>query len=344
MAASFILFWLLCAASAIPFQHNYPGDSIIDNSVWLDTSGQFIHAHGGQIYEFDDRFYLIGTTQKENPHAGWTSQGINCYSSSDLVSWTFENEILRNSSIDPTDNSVAQPPWKLERPKILLNAKHSQFVLWFHLGSHQPYHDSITDVALANCSRVCGDYQWIGSFEPDGLPSYDMGLFQDGDTAYLVRSVNNSYAGISELNDAYTNSTGIISKGPRIEGVALFVLDTYYLMGSHLTSWTPNAAELCATNNTQSDSLTGAVWKHCPNPTNSSTTYGAQSTYVVRLEDEANGNYVFLAMFDVWNSPNVDNATYLWLPLNFSDDASESVPTIPYLQQWRVSDFAVPIP
>merc|ERR1711920_1212149 len=49
----------------------------------------------------------------------------------------------------------------------------------------------------------------------------------------------------------------------------------------------------------------------CPNPTTSSTTYGAQSTFVVRFEDSVNSKYTFMAMFDVWNSPNVGNATFV---------------------------------
>eukprot|EP00483_Globobulimina_turgida_P012574 UN12597 len=216
--------------------------------------------------------------------------------------------------------------------------------MWFHLGSHEPYKDSINDVGLAYCSSICGDYIWIDSFQPDGLPSKDMGLFQDGNKGYLVRSMNNSYSAISELNENYTNTTGITSKGPRIEGFAMFLLDTYYLLGSHLTGWSTNAAELCTTKNNQTTSLNNATWDNskndeCPNPTSSSTTYNSQSTYTIRLQDDVNNNYVFLAMFDIWNSPNVNNATYLWLPVNFSNNKPQSFPTIPYLNTLEINDF-----
>eukprot|EP01084_Bolivina_argentea_P099162 178257_1 len=352
----FIFCYILCIFITSG-QHNFPTNSVIDNNKWLDTSGKFIHAHGGQIYEYSSVFYLIGTTQKENKNAGWTSEGVNCYSSTDLMSWKFENEIFHNSSIHPTDNNIAKPPWKMERPKILYNEKNNNFVMWFHLGSHEPYKDSITDVGLANCSTICGDYQWIGSFEPDGKPSYDMGLYQDGNKGYLVRSVNNSYAGISQLNNDYTNTTGITSKGARIEGVTIFLLNTYYLLGSHLSGWSPNAAELCTTKNDESTSINGAKWDNmhmnvdglmsnptCPNPTNSSKTYNGQSTYVIRLQDDVNKKYVFIAMFDIWNNPNVDNATYLWLPVQFSSNKAEVFPFIPDLKKWTINDYSVPIP
>ena len=289
----------------------YPGNTVIDNTKWLDSNGNFIHAHGGQIYEYNNIFYLIGTTQKKQP--GWLSEGINCYSSSNLIIWKFENEILHNTSIVVNNKNNVSPPWRIERPKILYNNKNNNFVMWFHLDTSS---FKLTSVGVAICDTICGNYKFISSFEPDGLPSYDMGLYQDETKAYLVRSVENSYAGISQLNNDYTNtsSAGITSKGPKIEGLTIFQLDTYYLLGSHLTGWSPNAAELCTTKSTQSQGINEAIWDNnhggtCPNPTNSSTTYNSQSTYVLRLQDTINKKYVFLAMFDIWNYPNVANAT-----------------------------------
>ena len=53
--------------------------------------------------------------------------------------------------------------------------------------------------------------------------------------AYLVRSVDNRYSGFSRLTDDYLNTTadGIVSKGPRCEGQAVWRQgDTYYLLGT----------------------------------------------------------------------------------------------------------------
>ena len=52
---------------------------------------------------------------------------------------------------------------------------------------------------------------------PDGLNSFDMGVWQEDDgSAYLVRSVNNEYMGISQLSPDYTTTTGLVSTGPRV--------------------------------------------------------------------------------------------------------------------------------
>ena len=55
-------------------------------------------------------------------------------------------------------------------------------------------------VGVCTCDTVAGDYTFIDGFQPDGQRSLDMGLFQDLDgSAYLVRSVDNKYAGFSKL-------------------------------------------------------------------------------------------------------------------------------------------------
>ena len=54
-------------------------------------------------------------------------------------------------------------------------------------------------------------------FHPDGLGSFDMGTWQEDDgTAFLVRSVNNEYLGISQLSPDYTVTTGLVSTAPRV--------------------------------------------------------------------------------------------------------------------------------
>ena len=52
---------------------------------------------------------------------------------------------------------------------------------------------------------------------PDGLNSFDMGGWQEDEgSAYLVRSVNNEYVGISPLSPDYTTTTGLVSTAPRV--------------------------------------------------------------------------------------------------------------------------------
>eukprot|EP01083_Nonionella_stella_P222956 795118_1 len=134
------------------------------------------------------------------------------------MDWKFENMIFVNTS---ALKSPVTPPFRIERPKILYNNKTSKFVMWFKLKNYASNEWNLMTVCISD--TVCGhnSYQFIDAFEPDGMMADDLGLFKDDDgiTAYFVRNANKTFAGISILNDQYTNTTsaGIISRGPHIE-------------------------------------------------------------------------------------------------------------------------------
>lgn len=139
-------------------------------------------------------YYWIG----ENKLQGSAFQSINCYSSPDLVQWTYVGELLsRTNSGDLGPDRVA------ERPKVLYNEATRKFVMWLHIDDSS-YGEAKTGVAVSE--SVCGEYNYLlvfftsgcvvpiggaddirGSFRPLGHESRDMGLFQDDDgSAYLL--------------------------------------------------------------------------------------------------------------------------------------------------------------
>jgi hypothetical protein len=57
-------------------------DSIRPGQVWLDTSGNRIHAHGGSILFEDGVFYWYGENkERTTPGSGVWTWGIRCYRS-----------------------------------------------------------------------------------------------------------------------------------------------------------------------------------------------------------------------------------------------------------------------
>lgn len=104
---------------------------------------------------------------------------VNCYSSTDLVQWNYVGALLtRQSSGDLGPNRV------VERPKVIYNSSTGKYVLWMHIDSSS-YGEA--KVGVATGSSVCGSYTYLGSWQPLGYQSRDMGLFQDDDeTAYLL--------------------------------------------------------------------------------------------------------------------------------------------------------------
>ena len=127
----------------------------------------------------------------------------------------------------------------MERPKIFKCPGTGKYMLWFHCDTPS---FSMRSVGVLQSDAVTGPYKFTSPcFRPDNRDSYDMGTFVDngpgGDGhAYLVRSVENSFAGVSEMNADCTGTTGIVSQGPDMEGQAIMrtVSGDLFLMGSHL--------------------------------------------------------------------------------------------------------------
>ena len=66
--------------------------------------------------------------------------------------------------------------------------------------------------------KIRGPWRWVGSFQPDGQSSFDMTAWQDTDgTGYLVRSVGNSYLGVSRLNENFTDTEGICTSTYQVQ-------------------------------------------------------------------------------------------------------------------------------
>lgn len=207
----------------------------------------------------------------------------------------------------------------MERPKIFKCPGTSKYTMWFHCDTDN---FSMKSVGVLTSDSVTGPYSFVAPcFRPDGQDSYDMGTFVDdrGDGhAYLIRSVRNQFAGISQLTDNCWNTTaaGIISQGPDMEGQALMrdSNGTLHALGSHLTGWAPNAAIFVTTD---SNTLVNAQWNNEYNPSGSSTTYNSQSTFIFPYT-HPDGHITFMAMLDRWNENGpggLDNATLIWLPL-----------------------------
>ncbi len=107
--------------------------------------------------------------------------------------------------------------------QILYNKANNEYVLLFHADTPKFGYPA---VGVAVAKEIRGPYTWLRVFKPDGLDSYDMGVFQEDDgTAFLVRSVKNEYVGISQLSPDYTDTLGITSTVPRVRQPPLLTLN-----------------------------------------------------------------------------------------------------------------------
>ena len=316
--AQLLLLLLLLLASAAAAAAASPEDAVFTpGKPVYDTRGKRIYAGGANIFAENGTFYVVGEGEKVYSDC---SECIQLYKSADLATWHYVGCILNNS--DVVAPQPGTPHYRMERPKIFRCPGSQKMTMWFHCDTPG---FSMRSVGVLTAPSVEGPYSFVKPcFRPDGRDSYDMGTFVDdrGDgKAYLIRSVENSFAGISAMNDDCSDVTGIVSSGPDMEGQALMrdggKGGALYAMGSHLTGWAPNAMQFVATT---SATLPGAVWVNNSNPTGDSTSFGGQSTFIYPYV-HPDGHTTFIAMLDRWNmGPNplpggLENMTWLWLPM-----------------------------
>ncbi|MEO8901109.1 MAG: family 43 glycosylhydrolase [Polyangiaceae bacterium] len=275
--------------------------TITPGSIWKDTQGNVIQAHGEGIIKVGTTYYWLG----EDKTNGSAFQNVKCYSSNDLAHWTFVNNVLtRQASGDLGPNRV------IERPHVIYNAATSAFVMYMHV-DNSSYSDRKAGVATS--SSVCGSYDYVGSVKPLGHDSLDDNLFQDGTTGYfLSEDRTNTKLQIYQLSADYLTVASLVATVAQYEAPALAkVGGTYFLFGSHLSGWATNDNQY-----TTATSLAGpwAAWKSfAPAGTN---TCNSQSTFVLPVVGSGSTTYLLLA--DRWNSNNLTDSRYIWQPLTIT--------------------------
>ena len=97
-------------------------------ALWPDNRGEHINAHGGGVLLHEGTYYWYG--EHKSAHTSAALVGINCYSSANLIDWTYEGVALPVST--QKGNDIEQG-CVMERPKVIYNEKTKKFVMWFHL-------------------------------------------------------------------------------------------------------------------------------------------------------------------------------------------------------------------
>ncbi|MGN0242550.1 MAG: RICIN domain-containing protein [Lachnospiraceae bacterium] len=204
--------------------------AIKPGTTWLDTQGSKISANGGQIIKgHDGKYYWYGEDNK----LGYALRtGVSCYSSTDLMNWTYEGlafqafkndtEQSRRFADDLLTDNILGTKGRIERPKVIYNKKTKKYVMWMHLENNGGYGLSLAGVAISD--DPTHGFEWLHYGYPvyDKSVTYnqsarqsfrDMNLFVDRDEkAYVYyASEGNPTMYAVRLNDDYTwiDSDGI---------------------------------------------------------------------------------------------------------------------------------------
>ncbi|OAS82581.1 family 43 glycosylhydrolase [Metabacillus litoralis] len=257
----------------------------------------------------------------------------------------------------------------IERPKVIYNEKTKKYVMWMHTDgpsetSTAMYAKAEAGYALSDSptgpfiyqesnrmDRAPEDAEYNGQPNQPGM-ARDMNLFKDDDgTAYLIySSEENMTIYISKLNESYTDVVGWhrdgnverdstykavygedyvrVFPGAQREAPAMFKYNgKYYMITSGATGWSPNPARY-----TVADEIF-EEWKPLRDPAvgeKSSTTFDSQSTNVIPVDPEK-GKFIFMG--DRWNSSNLKDSRYVWLPIEFGQD-DEII--LQWYDEWKV--------
>jgi beta-xylosidase len=293
-----------------------PGDP------WYDNRGKEIQAHGGSILQVGKTYYWFGEDRdaENNPKTPM----VACYSSTDLVHWTYRNESL---TLDDPEHLGYTPI--LQRPKVFYNKKTRKYVMYIHYDSPGKGY-LLARVGVAISDTVEGPYKFLRSFRPLGQESRDIGQFIDDDgLAYLIfesRPTRGFF--IAKLSDNYLSVEKEIAfiHAPLEGGTVVHYKGLYYVIGSHLTGWGANPNVYASAPN-----LAGP-WTEMKNIAPPETkTYESQSSLLMKIVGTKTTSVIYMG--DRWFPDKLWDSRNIWMPLQIGDGNLR----LPEPQPWTIN-------
>ncbi|MFC1642877.1 family 43 glycosylhydrolase, partial [Myxococcota bacterium] len=287
---------------------------------WNDTEDERIEAHGGGFLQVGDTWYWIG---EDKSHNSGNFQSVNCYASTDLVHWEFQNSAITRQTAPELSTSDRI----IERPKLIYNKTTGKYVIWLHWEGRN-YAEAAAGVFYSD--TVCGDYTYHDSFRPNDNMSRDDTLFQDDDgTTYFISAANeNKDLIVYQLTDDYLGiERQVVTLWPSgwREAPAMFKNEgTYFLITSDCTGWDPNQGQYATA------SSVAGPWSERKNLGNG-TTFDTQPTYVIPVRGTEQTTYIYAG--DRWQDPDLVSSKYIWLPLQLNGTTLR----LDYYDRWQLN-------
>ncbi|MDO5576966.1 MAG: RICIN domain-containing protein, partial [Fibrobacter sp.] len=320
MIRAFVVLTFLCIFIQFSFAKT---DAIIPGGDWYDTDGNLVAATEGGFMQVGDKIYMWGMDRSAD---NYNFEAVNCYSSTDMKNWKFENKILKKTSHADLNGGVV-----VERAKILHNEKNGQFVMWMHYEGHNAY--SLAHVACATSPSITEEFTFHEHFRPLDIDSRDINVYKDDDgKGYLISSTNtNSRVRIFLLNENYTGIVkevfcGYASEGMECEGHGIIKQNgTYFWLMSFCTGWDFNDNHYF-----YSSSLEGPWKKGGYIATVNTHTYESQVGFAFTLKGTKQTTFVFKG--DRWSTRNFGKSRLVVLPIVVDGTSLK----VPWHDQWNI--------
>lgn len=302
-------------------------ERITPGTTFHDDRGEVAQLHGVGVLRIGERWYAWG----EDKRAGSTFTAVACYSSDDLASWRYEGDAL-DASCDPEGTGDLALDRIVERPKVLARAD-GRFVMLMHIDSAD-YSDARVGWAIADAPA--GPYRYLGSERPLGNLSRDIGVYHEGDEAFLLSEDREQGLHIYRLTDDLCGVAALVATTLKDDGSHGYESPTvvraegrYFLFGSDLTGWSTND-NMYAT----AEDLAGPWSPWQPFAPVGTSTFDSQVSVVLPVETEAGTRHVYLG--DRWQRDALADSPAVWLPLTIEGGRAR----LEWRAEWSLSDLA----
>lgn len=305
-------------------------NQITPGEIWPDSEGRHIQAHGGGIIKSGGIFYWYGEQREQGLDTNY--RYVSCYSSKNLVHWKFKGNVLVLAKPD----SILNDRWVLERPKVFQNLKTGKYVMYMHIDgsiknkSKYRWSYDYARVGVAISDKPTGPFKFVRTFRPLDQESRDIGQFVDdnGDAYLIFESRPKKGFYIASLSDDYLDVEKAVSfiESPLEGGAIVYWNGLYYVIGSKLTGWTPNANKVST-----SISLAGPWSDFVDIAPPELRTYDSQSTMLIKIPGTRDTTIIFMA--DRWNPRHQWDSRYLWMPAQIGDGKL----WIPQPKPWKIN-------
>lgn len=305
MARLYVTLFIITVLSLFGVVLSQRNKAITSGVAWFDQNNKEVNAHGGCIVKEGDKYYLFGEYKSDTINA---FSGFSCYSSHDLINWTFERIVL------PAQKDGLLGPKRIgERVKVMKCPSTGEFVMYMHCDDMK-YNDP--HVGYATCNTINGDYQFRGDLPYDGkyIRKWDLGTFQNNDgKGYLLTHEGYIY----ELSSDYKSVTNVIVsdvvKGG--ESPAMFRhKGLYYWLFSNKTSWERNDNYYLT-----AESLSGPWVNKGTFAPEGSLTWNSQCSFVLPVSQGTDTLNIYMG--DRWSFPKQGSAaTQVWQPIELNDE------------------------
>ncbi|MCI2050943.1 MAG: family 43 glycosylhydrolase [Atopobiaceae bacterium] len=349
--------------------------SIRPGKVWLDTSGAPIQAHGAGMYRDGELWYWYGENKERTTGRNriWT-WGIRCYSSKDLCNWEDKGLIIppglndKESSLNPA--MPVDRPHIIRNSRtgryvcwLKLSGKQGYFVVLESERLCGPYRIVRDHMKPYGCDA--GDFDIWQDAAGNGFI-----MFEHDHAGVIAAELSADFLSVKASHrEMFAGLKPPLTR----EGITHFMHDgKHYLLTSGMTGYIPNPSEAAVADDPlgpyevignpfagDDDSPSFNSQVSCvvasPHPSGSlfimadrwvpgyqvdakryQSIYRVVSRYSGNKESKPNlRDYLTVAGAPFLGSANTSIARYVWLPLEFDEDA----PRIRWRDEWSPREF-----